>query len=131
MMQVIIAGGGGAAHLPGMVAAFTPLPVIDFLYVLLHWMALTPFSLLCSKETKNMPRGVPVATVAINNATNAGLLTVRMLGVADTSLQASNGNVCHITSLMMKKIVVVVIRGLRKGKIVITTPEMVWVCSGV
>ncbi|GKD62491.1 phosphoribosylaminoimidazole carboxylase, chloroplastic isoform X2, partial [Tanacetum coccineum] len=81
MMQVIIAGAGGAAHFPGMVAALTPLPVIDILYVLLDGLD----SLLSIVQ---MPRGVPVATVAINNATNAGLLTVRMLGVADTSLQA-------------------------------------------
>ncbi|GJV27787.1 phosphoribosylaminoimidazole carboxylase, chloroplastic isoform X2 [Tanacetum coccineum] len=81
MMQVIIAGGGGAAHLPGMVAALTPLPVIDILYVLLDGLD----SLLSIVQ---MPRGVPVATVAINNATNAGLMAVRMLGVADTSLQA-------------------------------------------
>ncbi|PWA91237.1 phosphoribosylaminoimidazole carboxylase [Artemisia annua] len=82
-IQVIIAGAGGAAHLPGMVAALTPLPVIG---VPVRASALDGLDSLLS--IVQMPRGVPVATVAINNATNAGLLAVRMLGVADTALQA-------------------------------------------
>ncbi|XP_028770714.1 phosphoribosylaminoimidazole carboxylase, chloroplastic isoform X2 [Neltuma alba] len=80
-IQVIIAGAGGAAHLPGMVAALTPLPVIG---VPVRASSLDGLDSLLS--IVQMPRGVPVATVAINNATNAGLLAVRMLGVADDSL---------------------------------------------
>ncbi|GKA34596.1 phosphoribosylaminoimidazole carboxylase, chloroplastic, partial [Tanacetum coccineum] len=82
-IQVIIAGAGGAAHLPGMVAALTPSPLIG---VPVRASALDDLDSLLS--IVQMPRGVPVATVAINNATNAGLLAVRMLGVADTALQA-------------------------------------------
>jgi phosphoribosylaminoimidazole carboxylase len=82
-VQVIIAGAGGAAHLPGMVAALTPLPVIG---VPVRASALDGLDSLLS--IVQMPRGVPVATVAINNATNAGLLAVRMLGVGDSVLQA-------------------------------------------
>ncbi|KAI9189629.1 phosphoribosylaminoimidazole carboxylase ade2 [Blastocladiella emersonii ATCC 22665] len=74
-IQVIIAGAGGAAHLPGMVAAITPLPVIGVPVAL---------KVLDGQDSLysivQMPRGVPVATVAINNSTNAGLLAVRMLG---------------------------------------------------
>ncbi|XP_074330893.1 phosphoribosylaminoimidazole carboxylase, chloroplastic isoform X1 [Apium graveolens] len=81
-VQVIIAGAGGAAHLPGMVAALTPLPVIG---VPVRASALDGLDSLLS--IVQMPRGVPVATVAINNATNAGLLAVRMLGVGDANLQ--------------------------------------------
>ncbi|KAG8371160.1 hypothetical protein BUALT_Bualt13G0057800 [Buddleja alternifolia] len=72
-IQVIIAGAGGAAHLPGMVAALTPLPVIG---VPVRASTLDGLDSLLS--IVQMPRGVPVATVAINNATNAGLLAVRM-----------------------------------------------------
>ncbi|KAK1581393.1 hypothetical protein Q3G72_005632 [Acer saccharum] len=82
-VQIIIAGAGGAAHLPGMVAALTPLPVIG---VPVRASALDGIDSLLS--IAQMPRGVPVATVAINNATNAGLLAVRMLGVADADLVA-------------------------------------------
>ncbi|XP_059628506.1 phosphoribosylaminoimidazole carboxylase, chloroplastic isoform X2 [Cornus florida] len=82
-IQIIIAGAGGAAHLPGMVAALTPLPVIG---VPVRASALDGLDSLLS--IVQMPRGVPVATVAINNATNAGLLAVRMLGVGDADLQA-------------------------------------------
>ncbi|KAK3010217.1 hypothetical protein RJ639_011856, partial [Escallonia herrerae] len=82
-IQVIIAGAGGAAHLPGMVAALTPLPVIG---VPVRGSSLDGLDSLLS--IVQMPRGVPVATVAINNATNAGLLAVRMLGVGDAALQA-------------------------------------------
>lgn len=77
-LKVIIAGAGGAAHLPGMVAAMTPLPVIG---VPVKGSTLDGVDSLHS--IVQMPRGVPVATVAINNATNAGLLAVRMLGVAE------------------------------------------------
>ncbi|KAF5959008.1 hypothetical protein HYC85_000217 [Camellia sinensis] len=82
-IQIIIAGAGGAAHLPGMVAALTPLPVIG---VPVRASSLDGLDSLLS--IVQMPRGVPVATVAINNATNAGLLAVRMLGVGDADLQA-------------------------------------------
>ncbi|KNE56397.1 phosphoribosylaminoimidazole carboxylase, ATPase subunit [Allomyces macrogynus ATCC 38327] len=76
-IQVIIAGAGGAAHLPGMVAAITPLPVIGVPVAL---KVLDGQDSLLS--IVQMPRGVPVATVAINNATNAGLLAVRIVGSA-------------------------------------------------
>ena len=74
-IRVIIAGAGGAAHLPGMVAAMTPLPVIG---VPVKTSTLSGVDSLHS--IVQMPRGVPVATVGIGNATNAGLLAVRMLG---------------------------------------------------
>ncbi|KAJ8900029.1 hypothetical protein K2173_024143 [Erythroxylum novogranatense] len=82
-IQVIIAGAGGAAHLPGMVASLTPLPVIG---VPVRGSSLDGMDSLMS--IVQMPRGVPVATVAINNATNAGLLAVRMLGAGDADLLA-------------------------------------------
>lgn len=82
-IQVIIAGAGGAAHLPGMVAALTPLPVIG---VPVRASTLDGLDSLLS--IVQMPRGVPVATVAINNATNAALLALRILGASDPDLQA-------------------------------------------
>lgn len=82
-IQIIIAGAGGAAHLPGMVAAMTPLPVIG---VPVRGSSLDGTDSLLS--IVQMPRGVPVATVAINNATNAALLAVRILGLGDTDLQS-------------------------------------------
>ncbi|PRQ41770.1 putative phosphoribosylaminoimidazole carboxylase [Rosa chinensis] len=82
-IQVIIAGAGGAAHLPGMVAASTPLPVIG-----VPVRASTLDGVDSVLSILQMPRGVPVATVAINNATNAGLLAVRMLAVCDADLLA-------------------------------------------
>lgn len=75
-IRVIVAGAGGAAHLPGMVAAMTPLPVIG---VPVKLKSLDGVDSLYS--IVQMPRGVPVACVAIDNATNAGLLAVRMLGI--------------------------------------------------
>lgn len=80
-VQVIIAGAGGAAHLPGMVAALTPLPVIG-----VPVRASTLDGLDSLMSIVQMPRGVPVATVAINNATNAALLAVRILGAGDLEL---------------------------------------------
>ncbi|WP_375480235.1 5-(carboxyamino)imidazole ribonucleotide mutase [uncultured Jatrophihabitans sp.] len=80
-LQVIIAGAGGAAHLPGMVAALTPLPVIGVPVPLRHLDGLD--SLLSIVQ---MPAGVPVATVSIGGARNAGLLAVRILAVADPRL---------------------------------------------
>jgi 5-(carboxyamino)imidazole ribonucleotide mutase len=80
-LKVIIAGAGGAAHLPGMVASATPLPVIGVPVPLRHLDGLD--SLLSIVQ---MPAGVPVATVSIGGARNAGLLAVRMLGIAEPSL---------------------------------------------
>ncbi len=81
-LRVIIAGAGGAAHLPGMVAALTPLPVIG---VPVRASNLEGLDSLLS--IVQMPRGVPVATVAINNGLNAGLLAARILGSADPQVQ--------------------------------------------
>lgn len=82
-IEVIIAGAGGAAHLPGMLAAVTPLPVIGVPVPLKYLDGMD--SLLSIVQ---MPAGVPVATVAIGNARNAGLLAVRILGAADPALRA-------------------------------------------
>jgi 5-(carboxyamino)imidazole ribonucleotide mutase len=81
-LAVIIAGAGGAAHLPGMLAAVTPLPVIGVPVALKHLDGLD--SLLSIVQ---MPSGVPVATVAVGNARNAGLLAVRILAAGDADLQ--------------------------------------------
>ena len=80
-VQVIIAGAGGAAHLPGMTAALTSLPVIG---VPIKTSTLNGVDSLHS--IVQMPKGVPVATVAIGNAANAGLLAVRMLAAQDKGL---------------------------------------------
>jgi len=81
-LRVLIAGAGGAAHLPGMLASVTPLPVIGVPVPLEHLDGMD--SLLSIVQ---MPSGVPVATVSIGNARNAGLLAVRILAVADLDLQ--------------------------------------------
>jgi len=81
-LRVIIAGAGGAAHLPGMVASHTPLPVIG---VPVESKALKGLDSLLS--IAQMPAGVPVATVAIGNGRNAGLLAVEILGIANAKLQ--------------------------------------------
>jgi 5-(carboxyamino)imidazole ribonucleotide mutase len=83
-LQVLIAGAGGAAHLPGMLAAVTTLPVIGVPVALAQLGGLD--SLLSIAQ---MPRGVPVATVAINGATNAGLLAARILSLGDDTLAAA------------------------------------------
>ena len=80
-LEVIIAGAGGAAHLPGMVASFTHLPVIG---VPVQTKTMSGMDSLYS--IVQMPPGVPVATVAINGAKNAGILAAQILGVADKSL---------------------------------------------
>jgi 5-(carboxyamino)imidazole ribonucleotide mutase len=80
-LDVIIAGAGGAAHLPGMLASVTILPVIG---VPVRTTALSGMDSLLS--IVQMPRGVPVATVAVDNATNAGLLAARILALSDTDL---------------------------------------------
>jgi 5-(carboxyamino)imidazole ribonucleotide mutase len=77
-LRVIIAGAGGAAHLPGMLASVTPLPVIGVPVPLTHLGGLD--SLLSIVQ---MPAGIPVATVAVGGARNAGLLAVRILAAAD------------------------------------------------
>ncbi|MEJ7900560.1 MAG: 5-(carboxyamino)imidazole ribonucleotide mutase [Thermomicrobiales bacterium] len=82
-IAVIVAGAGGAAHLPGMIASATPLPVIGVPVIA---TALAGIDALLS--IVQMPAGVPVATVAIGNARNAGLLAVRILGATDSDLRA-------------------------------------------
>ena len=82
-LKVVIAGAGGAAHLPGMLAAVTPLPVIGVPVPLKHLDGLD--SLLSIVQ---MPSGVPVATVAVGNARNAGLLAVRILAASDDALRS-------------------------------------------
>ncbi|HSZ35501.1 MAG TPA: 5-(carboxyamino)imidazole ribonucleotide mutase [Acidimicrobiales bacterium] len=82
-VRVIIAGAGGAAHLPGMLASVTPLPVIGVPVALSQLDGLD--SLLSIVQ---MPKGVPVATVAVNGARNAGLLAIRILGLGDPDLAA-------------------------------------------
>ena len=84
-IRVIIAGAGGAAHLPGMVAAMTPLPVVGVPVVPTSGGRLDGLDALLS--IVQMPRGVPVATVAIGNAANAGLLAARILGASDAELR--------------------------------------------
>ena len=81
-LRVLIAGAGGAAHLPGMLASVTPLPVIGVPVPLEHLDGMD--SLLSIVQ---MPAGVPVATVSVGGARNAGLLAARILGVADDELR--------------------------------------------
>ena len=80
-LKVIIAGAGGAAHLPGMVASLTPLPVIGVPVASRHLQGVDSLYSIVQ-----MPRGIPVATVAIGNATNAGLLAVQMLAAHQPEL---------------------------------------------
>jgi 5-(carboxyamino)imidazole ribonucleotide mutase len=82
-LRVIIAGAGGAAHLPGMLASVTPLPVIGVPVPLAHLGGLDSLLSIVS-----MPAGIPVATVAVGGARNAGLLAVRILAVGDEALGA-------------------------------------------
>jgi 5-(carboxyamino)imidazole ribonucleotide mutase len=83
-LKIIIAGAGGAAHLPGVIASVTPLPVIGVPIPLSHLSGLD--SLLSIVQ---MPAGVPVATVGVGNARNAGLLAARILGTGDASIQSN------------------------------------------
>jgi 5-(carboxyamino)imidazole ribonucleotide mutase len=83
-LQVVIAGAGGAAHLPGMLAAVTPLPVIGVPVPLKYLDGMD--SLLSIVQ---MPAGVPVATVSIGNARNAGLLAARIIGASDQRVRAA------------------------------------------
>jgi 5-(carboxyamino)imidazole ribonucleotide mutase len=82
-LRVIIAGAGGAAHLPGMLASVTPLPVIGVPVPLAHLDGLDSLLSIVS-----MPAGIPVATVAVGGARNAGLLAVRILAAGDDALRA-------------------------------------------
>ncbi|MEU6858581.1 5-(carboxyamino)imidazole ribonucleotide mutase [Glycomyces sp. NPDC046736] len=82
-LQVIIAGAGGAAHLPGMVASATPLPVIGVPVPLKYLDGMD--SLMSIVQ---MPAGIPVATVSVAGARNAGLLAIRILGATDETLRA-------------------------------------------
>ena len=82
-LRVIIAGAGGAAHLPGMTASMTSLPVIGVPVPLKHLDGLD--SLLSIVQ---MPDGIPVATVGVGKARNAGLLALRILGASDDALRA-------------------------------------------
>ena len=82
-LKIIIAGAGGAAHLPGVTAAFTTMPVIG---VPILGKAFDGFDSLLA--IVQMPPGVPVATVAVNGARNAGILAVQILAVGDPHLQA-------------------------------------------
>jgi len=82
-IKVIIAGAGGSAHLPGMCAAYSPIPVIG---VPVETKSLKGLDSLLS--IVQMPYGVPVATVAINNAKNAALLAVEIIGVSDKKILA-------------------------------------------
>ena len=81
-IKIIIAGAGGAAHLPGMIASLTTLPVIG---VPVNVTSLHGLDALLS--IAQMPKGVPVATMAVDNAYNAGLFAVRVLAITDSNLQ--------------------------------------------
>ena len=85
-IRVIIAGAGGAAHLPGMTASLTPLPVIGV--PIKSSNSIDGWDSVLS--ILQMPNGVPVATVALNAAKNAGILAAQILGVADENLLAKN-----------------------------------------
>ncbi len=82
-LKVIIAGAGGAAHLPGMVASLTPLPVIGVPVASKHLQGVDSLYSIVQ-----MPRGIPVATVAIGNAQNAGLLAIQIVAAYQPELQA-------------------------------------------
>lgn len=81
-LKVLIAGAGGAAHLPGMLASYTPLPVIGVPVPLGHLQGVDALMSIVQ-----MPRGIPVATVAIGNAQNAGLLAVQILATSNPGLR--------------------------------------------
>ncbi len=106
-LRVIIAGAGGAAHLPGMVASLTVLPVIG---VPVSATKLEGEDALLS--IVQMPAGIPVATVAIDNATNAGLLAARMLGTGDADLRE---RLSHYQETLQKKVEEKISRVERKG----------------
>jgi 5-(carboxyamino)imidazole ribonucleotide mutase len=98
-LKVIIAGAGGAAHLPGMVASATPLPVVGVPVPLARLDGLD--SLLSIVQ---MPAGVPVACVSVGGARNAGLLAVRILGAADPALRSRmSGYQADLEQLVLTK----------------------------
>lgn len=98
-LQVIIAGAGGAAHLPGMVASMTSLPVIGVPVPLKYLDGMD--SLLSIVQ---MPAGIPVATVSIGNAKNAGILAVRILGATDAQLaERLDAYAVELTDLVAEK----------------------------
>jgi len=100
-VQVIIAGAGGAAHLPGMIAAISPLPIIGV--PVKSSNSLDGWDSVLS--ILQMPGGVPVATVALNNAKNAGLLAVQILSVSDKILREKMISYkAKLTADVMKKI---------------------------
>ncbi|MGE0624419.1 MAG: 5-(carboxyamino)imidazole ribonucleotide mutase [Pseudomonadales bacterium] len=106
-LAVIIAGAGGAAHLPGMVASLTPLPVIG---VPVNTTALTGLDALLS--IVQMPRGVPVATVAIDGATNAGLLAAQIIGSSNIAVRDRiSGYKQRLESLVLEKAAIATRRG--------------------
>ena len=86
-IKVIIAGAGGAAHLPGMVASLTALPVIG-VPILIGQMG----GLDALLSIAQMPRGVPVATMAVDNSMNAGLMAARILGLSNKSIETALEN---------------------------------------
>lgn len=98
-LKVIIAGAGGAAHLPGMVAAISILPVIG---VPIQSKTMSGVDSLYS--IVQMPPGIPVATVAINGAKNAGLLAIKMLALSDGNIQKQLGKyISHLKNEVEKK----------------------------
>ena len=97
-LKLIIAGAGGAAHLPGMIAALTPLPVIG---VPVKSSALSGIDSLYS--ICQMPKGIPVATVAIGNASNAGLLAVRILGVTEEKCDKGKSLLDRMENFMIEQ----------------------------
>lgn len=98
-LRVIVAGAGGAAHLPGMVASVTSLPVIGVPVGITKLQGLD--ALLSIVQ---MPAGIPVATVAVDNARNAGLLAVRILGASDPELRARMETFQHeLRELVLEK----------------------------
>lgn len=109
-IKVIVAGAGGAAHLPGMVASFTPLPVIG---VPVQTKTMNGIDSLYS--IVQMPPGIPVATMAINGAKNAGLLAVKILSLGDNVLmQAYVSYMKQLESSVMEKATTIEAKGYSK-----------------
>lgn len=98
-IKVIIAGAGGAAHLPGMVASLTPLPVIGVPVATKNLQGVDSLYSIVQ-----MPAGIPVATVAIGNAKNAGLLAIQILATSDPELLTKVQQYRHsLTEMVMEK----------------------------
>lgn len=96
-LKVIIAGAGGAAHLPGMIASLTPLPVIGVPVPSKHLAGVDSLYSIVQ-----MPSGVPVACVAIGAGRNAGLLAARILGASDSAIQTKIADLSERTSSEVK-----------------------------